>query len=98
MKCSSCNSDFSLDQIREKRQGLGSPTIKCPKCGIWLAKDKRSQKIQVIGIVLWLVGLSAIIGYIPLNSVLGSSLFAVGIILFLISLKIGTWQPKQTDP
>lgn len=92
MKCSGCNSEFIGSQIKEKKQGLVSPTVKCPECGVWLEKDKKSSLIQIIGIVTWLFGMLGTFEYIPLNTALSLSLFVVGFIVFLVSFKISTWQ------
>lgn len=92
MKCSSCNSEFSGAQIKEKKQGLVSPTVKCPECGTWLEKDKLSSSIQLVGIAVWLFGMLGAFEYISLNVTLSLSLFIVGFVVFLFSFKISTWQ------
>lgn len=97
MKCSSCNSEFSGAQIKEKKQGLVSPTVRCPESGVWLIKDKQSSIIQIIGIALWLFGMFGTFEYISLNMTLSLLLFVTGFIMFLVSLKIGTWQVSEKN-
>lgn len=95
MKCSNCNSEFSRAQIKEKKQGLVSPTVKCPEYSTWLEKDKLSSTIQLVGIGAWLLGMLGNFEYILLNITLSLSLFIAGFVVFLFSFKISIWQASE---
>ncbi len=97
MKCSSCTAEFSPQQIEEKKQGLISPTVKCPSCGVWLKKDGKSSTLQVAGVVLFIPGMLGAQGYIPVNQILGFAVMVVGFTAILYSFKLSKWQPLNEN-
>lgn len=97
MKCLSCSAEFLSQQIREKKQGLVSPTVKCPDCGVWLKKDRKSSNLQMAGLVMFILGMLGAQGYIPVNQILGFVVMATGITAFFFSFKLGKWQPLNEN-
>jgi hypothetical protein len=92
VKCPSCGSEFESQQIKEKRQGLLSPTVKCPGCGAWLSKDKASSLLQSGGLVVFFVGLLGPQGYITLHPAVGYFVAVLGLVAFFLSFRLAKWQ------
>lgn len=60
MYCSGCNQEFKNTEVRERKFNYYGYDMRCPKCGSWLAPDKRSVLLRAIGFVLWIVGLGIV--------------------------------------
>ena len=97
MKCLSCGAEFSPQQIKEKKQGLVSPTVKCPDCDVWLRKDRKSSNLQMAGVAMLIPGMLGSQGYIPVNQMLGFAVMVVGITAVFFSSKLSKWQPLNEN-
>jgi hypothetical protein len=89
MNCPSCGHEFAAAELKQQRQKLISPVLKCPGCQNWLQQSATASYLKILALLAWVVGSFGVYGFSPeTNKLISYSLFIGGFAVFVLSFKL----------